>query len=668
MSDVWISELKIKNYRPFYGEQIIPFKEDSLNKFTIIEAKSDTGKTSLLSAVCWCLYGKDLGKDVHEKKMHPFNLRRKEELEEGKSDEILVEITICDDGETLPRYQIKRTARCAKEDGRMHYVFDDQTRPVFIEWENNEANPIQDQDYCRGRINSILPEDIHMFFLFEGEKLESRFDFKSPDNIRNAIEKVSQIQHVKNALTHLNVVRDKVFSEKRGGKDTQIQRNKQEIEAYRADIERMTEKVNGFIEDREITEGRIREIDRTLEKVNIPLISKWIEERKRFEEENNKNNKDLMALQTELSDMLLREAPLSICSSALKDLLALIEESSEKNELPPNIGNVYIKELLDGGQCVCGRGLDTKDPDDKEARETLSNLLRQKDLSDVAETLLMGKFVLNELVKDLPNRRVQGRDSIFANIKGLRNTIAGNSVKLEKVNEDLKNYDQKKIMNLNEEREQLKHASESTFASITRVNAAIKQKEIDIKRLRRSNDELAKKLEGYEDMRKTAEFLDRANASLTKIQDELLNEVRTRVESHTYEFFKKLHWDTSSYHGLIIDEGYHLSLKDPNGNERIFGLSSGTKQVFLLSFISALSDVSGFKFPIFIDTPLAHTDNEQRMNIATRLPNYLKGNQVIMLMKDQEYTPDFRNTIKDHISTEYRLVKQGGLTEVRPWD
>ena len=83
-----------------------------------------------------------------------------------------------------------------------------------------------------------------------------------------------------------------------------------------------------------------------------------------------------------------------------------------------------------------------------------------------------------------------------------------------------------------------------------------------------------------------------------------------------------------------------------------------------MSFIAALVDVSGFKFPIFIDTPLANTDNEQRENIATNLPSYLKGNQVVLLMKDQEYTPVFKKIIKNSVCQEMRFIKRQGKTEV----
>ena len=169
---MWISEIKIKNFRPFYKEHTITFDESSQNKFTIIEAQSDTGKTALLSAICWCLYGKDLG-DVHEKNMHPFNIARKEELNDKGYDELSVEITLNSEGETSPHYVIKREYTCVREGNKMIYASDVELK--VEEWEDNECRPIKDPIQCQKTIDTILPQDIHMFFLFEGEKLEKHF-------------------------------------------------------------------------------------------------------------------------------------------------------------------------------------------------------------------------------------------------------------------------------------------------------------------------------------------------------------------------------------------------------------------------------------------------------------------------------------------------------------
>jgi DNA sulfur modification protein DndD len=148
-----------------------------------------------------------------------------------------------------------------------------------------------------------------------------------------------------------------------------------------------------------------------------------------------------------------------------------------------------------------------------------------------------------------------------------------------------------------------------------------------------------------------------------------LKEIREKVERRTWTSFQKLHWDSNNYKIFEIEDSYHLRLIHKTGENMIYNMADSVKQSILLSFIAALSQVSGFEFPVFIDTPLANLDNDQREEVAKNLPTFMEGVQVIMLMKDQEYTPTFRNLIKKRVSKEIRLVKiNDGRTEVRKWN
>ena len=259
------------------------------------------------------------------------------------------------------------------------------------------------------------------------------------------------------------------------------------------------------------------------------------------------------------------------------------------------------------------------------------------------------------------------RDKIVSECNRLEQEIKKNKAEIDNIDHKLENTEEAKILELQEERKTLEGSILKQNSSITRMKAAINIKESQIAEFRSKNDQIAKKNKDYEEKRKIAEFLDRALVTLGKIEKEILDEVRSRVEKTTFESFKFLHWDRESYTRFSITSLYELSLKDSKGNERIYNLSSGTKHVLLLSFISALIEVSGYRFPIFIDTPLANTDLEQRENIAKILPKYLKGNQVVLLMKDQEYNPIIRKLMTSRVGKEMRMIKIKGKTEVTKW-
>ncbi|MFC1926921.1 AAA family ATPase, partial [Chloroflexota bacterium] len=52
-----IKEIKLSNFRLLRHEQTIKFKCEKGKPLTIIRAENRTGKTTLLTAIQWCLYG-----------------------------------------------------------------------------------------------------------------------------------------------------------------------------------------------------------------------------------------------------------------------------------------------------------------------------------------------------------------------------------------------------------------------------------------------------------------------------------------------------------------------------------------------------------------------------------------------------------------------------------
>ena len=49
-------KLEMKNFRQFYGKQIISFSEDKNKNVTIIHGENGSGKTTILNAFSWCFY------------------------------------------------------------------------------------------------------------------------------------------------------------------------------------------------------------------------------------------------------------------------------------------------------------------------------------------------------------------------------------------------------------------------------------------------------------------------------------------------------------------------------------------------------------------------------------------------------------------------------------
>ena len=111
-----------------------------------------------------------------------------------------------------------------------------------------------------------------------------------------------------------------------------------------------------------------------------------------------------------------------------------------------------------------------------------------------------------------------------------------------------------------------------------------------------------------------------------------------------------------NFKSISITKSYNVLLKDVTGETVTPGiLSAGEKLVLALSFVAALNTISGFELPFIIDTPMGRLDQEMKTNISKTLPEYVKGNQVALLVTGEEYTDSFREGIIDNVGKEYMI-------------
>ena len=80
-----------------------------------------------------------------------------------------------------------------------------------------------------------------------------------------------------------------------------------------------------------------------------------------------------------------------------------------------------------------------------------------------------------------------------------------------------------------------------------------------------------------------------------------------------------------------------LFRSDENDVSILPSISAGESLFLALSFISAIRDVTGYKFPLIIDTPLGRISGTPRFLLSEALPKYLPNEQIIFLATDTEF-------------------------------
>jgi len=193
-----IRKISLNNFKIYYGEQKLSFFSEGKNNISIVAGNNGFGKTSLLSSLLWCLYGKLIidvdekyRKDVYEaggyRKFAGHNLNRQAKSE-GIA-EYAVSIELADVIiPTVPcnSLLIRRTFNTEKEEDKIHIEIDG-TESELTEFVGPE---IFINDF-------ILPKEIAKFFFFDSEKIVSLAEMKSSEEKKKLSTAYSEVLGIK---------------------------------------------------------------------------------------------------------------------------------------------------------------------------------------------------------------------------------------------------------------------------------------------------------------------------------------------------------------------------------------------------------------------------------------------------------------------------------------
>ena len=213
-----------------------------------------------------------------------------------------------------------------------------------------------------------------------------------------------------------------------------------------------------------------------------------------------------------------------------------------------------------------------------------------------------------------------------------------------------------KIRMLKDNLDKVSAVKESKIEKIYQLEAKISSEQDKVKIRFEKLDKLLKQNAKHTQIGFLNEFLSNSIELLKGIKEDIMREVKEKIDGNTKKQFFSLIWNPDTFQNVVIDDSYNISVVHASGREAFGTLSAGQRQVLALSFMAALKTVSGFDMPIIIDTPLGRLSREPKNNIARRLPSYLEGCQVIMLMTEEEYTSEVREKLRDRVEKEYRII------------
>ena len=631
-----LERLVLTNFRQYYKRQMIEFSKSPQRHVTVIHGINGAGKTSMFLAINWCLYGKEVIENVGE-------LISKEALiqaQPGDLVEMSVELTFTHDGQ---RYVMRRTASAPRQfDGVISAYEHDEvvlSRTGMDGDRHKEPSPLS-------VINAVLPANVRTYFLFDGEKINEFAKPEAADEVRNAIYLVLRLEVLDRARNHLAELGKEYRRElaKAMGDEiaTKLEANLRELEIeQQGNQERLVEIKKAM----ELAKRQIDEIDQQLN--DMAEVRSLHQERKQVEEQLKRSREALQQLIGKIQEeasagYLLQGAPI------IEQALRILEEKRIRGQIPSNIRQRFVQDLLDHLVCICGRTVTKESPEFYK----LQQLLVESVPSSLEEEVLQTNDSLRGLQVHASNhavtlqRLMQERVQCLDEIRQLE----GRQSDLEIL---LKGSSVEDAVKLERQRKSLRAEIESNAVTKGTLEERLEKLKKEISDKTEQLDKMRKNSDKAKHLTNKRSLAESSAQAIDDIYDRFADEMRQQIESKTNEIFRLLAWKEEHFAQITLNSDYKLEIIDRYGKGARAELSAGERQVLSLSFIAAMAQVSGEEAPLIMDTPFGRLSSHHRNTITNNLPQL--ASQMILFVTDEELRDEARRNIEPYIGVEYRL-------------
>lgn len=646
-----IKQIKLTNFRQFMGEHVIEFSTDKEKNVSVILGSNTCGKTTIVGAFIWGLYGVN---NLKEPKML-LNSVLAQKLTFGSQD-VSVEITLNHDNKD---YIILRTQRFSKSATGDSVRGNTPELKVSYVVESGETIPVNPAE-CQNVIESILPQALSDYFFFDGERIKS---INTKANVKDAVRGLMGLDVYSAGMDHLNPnsgssVIGKFKKEIDTGKDQEATRRKYQIEEFKANLDGYEKKTPQILDELQHWQTKKDEYDRIIRENEDVKAAQT--KRAQLEREVADYEEEIKNSETRFINDINYNASKFFAIPLIKRGFEVLKSAKDEGEGIPNMHASSIEYILKRGKCICGCDL-TKNQGAVECIQHEQSLLPPQHIG--TEVRMFRKDMENALSTSV---------MYVDNIKSDYRTWLNSQQKLEYCKKDLKIISDKIIGFEDVEKYERKRqeavqqlarfeqAKAGNHDAIVRLKALIEANEKEIDKLIVANEK-NKKIQRYCDYAQAIydwfkDFYDRQEK---EVKDDLLASIN--------ENFSKM------YHGsreITMNNDYKIT-PVLAGDKSELAKSEGLETVTNFSFIMGLVELARKKamkiedeelanqpitepYPIVMDAPFSNTDIKHIENITARLPEVAEQVIIFVMDKDWNYA---KKELEKHLGSKYIIEK-----------
>lgn len=621
-----IKKLELKNFRQYIGKQTIEFSMDREKNVTVLIGVNTSGKTTLVRAFEWVLYGTN---EFDDKNLLNKNIA--ENMQVGETKAVKGSLTIeheNESGETIT-YVIERKQiyTCTGTSVRANVS---EAKISYLQPDGQTKTKLETDFYTN--VERILPRRLANYFFFGGERVGN---IASKSDIEESVQGLMGLDVLKNAMSHLRTVINKLkkfldFSGDHKALDTQNKLNgalARKLECEN-ELNTVTEQLEYYQSEKEKYAALLRANEETAaaqkRREQLDGIIRALEDR------IVRDKKDLVSA-------FSRNSFAFFSLPILKKAVEMLNSSEDETESVPEMTAASIDYILKRGVCICGTCI-------SEGSAAEKHLLCEK-AKQPPESI--GSMVrrYREQAMDYISSSDNYYESIESRIATLRADQRELGLRIDErasLNESLKSA--KDVATLEQQYQTAERRvkefgkrKEALLETIGSCKRDISNYEKALETLTKANQKNARISLNIDYAQAVFDWVSEAYYSRESI-------VRGRLEEKVNANFGMM------YHGsrtVIIDDKYRVKYIDVTTEE-----SDGLKAVKSFAFVSGLvdlakealssdsskeADTTPQYYPLVMDAPFSNVDEIHIKNISKILSQ--SAEQVIIAVMQKDWEP-----------------------------
>lgn len=639
-----LKNLILKNWRCFQGTQRIDFANRDNSNVTVIVGQNGSGKTAILNAFTWCLFGETT--TGFRRTTDLFNHSALANLQLGQSE--TMEVTLEFEHSEF-HYKAHRSQEAFLQQANATPTLSETQFRATRRQGGTEAITQED-------IHSILPAELHPFFFFPAENIGKDFDRDDTAAIRasmsNAVDILLGIKRYEMALDVISA-----------GLSRHLKLRNNHSQSNPVEIEERTNRLRESWENKNERRKKLPELIKQQEDICDGLETQLAASREHQENlyELRSTRKQIEDLEQVVQNATSQQTEIINSSSVILfggelfiDAREVLDTAYKNNQIPPKVSAGLLEEMLDRERCICGKTIGD------EERERLQKLRSQTVEDYVAEVAsnLRGRVPFLAQSDGHPrdhkaatefNEQVQialGAETELRNLKKHVSEMLRDQPELEShVDQDKTQLAWKnaqiRLTNLKNELDNL--GKELPELERTKMEAE------------REYHKALKRLDHGRKIGEAREILSNVEATLSQIQKALRDASRQDVERAMNQFYSKL---LLKNYRIKLNDDFTYEVEDINTN-RIVGASSSEIALATFAFVGALAglmptyanldrllpkegepspgSLSADKtraYPVVLDAPYSPFGEDYSSRFSEQLPDLLPQS-VIIIRADQ---------------------------------